>query len=166
MPAEVSSNLARYDGIRYGTQIEGENLLDTYIKTKSQGYGEESKRRIMLGTYLLSAGYADEFYSQALALKEKMKQEIDVIYKTHDFILTPTTPSPAFKFGEKSQDPLAMYLEDIFTVSANIIGTPAISVPMGTVSVEDKEMPVGIQFMGRYKEDSVVLDIAKKFESL
>lgn len=166
MPAEVSSNLARYDGIRYGTQIEGENLLDTYIKTKSQGYGEESKRRIMLGTYLLSAGYADEFYSQALALKEKMKQEIDVIYKTHDFILTPTTPSPAFKFGEKSQDPLAMYLEDIFTVSANIIGTPAISVPMGTVSVEDKEMPVGIQFMGRYKEDSAVLDIAEKFESL
>ena len=166
MPAEVSSNLARYDGIRYGTQVDGDNLLDTYVKTKSQGFGAESKRRIMLGTYILSAGYSDRFYTQALALKEKMKQELDVVYNEYDFVLTPTTPSPAFKFGEKSSDPLEMYLEDIFTVSANIVGVPAISVPMGTVHKDGVDMPVGIQFMGRSGEDSAVLDMAEKFENL
>jgi len=103
MPAEVSSNLARYDGIRYGSQVEGENLLDTYIKTKSEGFGAESKRRIMLGTYVLSAGYDDKFYTQALGLREKMRQELDELYKTYDFILTPTTPTAAFKFGSKTR---------------------------------------------------------------
>ena len=166
MPAEVSSNLARYDGIRYGSQVEGENLLDTYIKTKSEGFGAESKRRIMLGTYVLSAGYDDKFYTQALGLREKMRQELDELYKTYDFILTPTTPTAAFKFGSKTSDPLQMYLEDIFTVSANIVGTPAISVPMGTIALEEKNMPVGIQFMGRYAGDAQVLDITKRFENL
>ncbi len=166
MPAEVSSNLARYDGIRYGKQVLGDTLLDTYVKTKSQGFGAESKRRIMLGTYVLSAGYADKFYTQALALKEKMKQDLEEVYKTYDFVLTPTTPTAAFKFGEKSSDPLQMYLEDIFTVSANIVGVPAISVPMGTVNLDGSDMPVGMQFMGRHSEDLAVLDIAEKFENL
>jgi len=166
MPAEVSSNLARYDGIRYGNKQEGKDLLDSYIKTKSQGFGAESKRRIMLGTYVLSAGYDDRFYVNALGLREKMKKEIYALHETYDFIATPTTTSPAFKFGEKTDDPLEMYLEDIFTVSANIVGTPAISVPMGTVSVEGKDLPVGIQFMGGHSKDRQVLDMAQKFEKL
>lgn len=166
MPAEVSSNLARYDGIRYGNKVEGENLLDEYIKTKSQGYGMETKRRIILGTYVLSAGYADEYYSQALALKEKMKQDLSELHKTYDCIVTPTTTGPAFKIGEKTSDPVEMYLSDIFTVSANITGAPAISVPMGSINKDGKDLPVGIQFMTEHATDQMTLDIAKKFEDL
>ena len=166
MPAEVSSNLARYDGVRYGKKVEGKNLVDEYIQTKSIGYGSETKRRIILGTYILQAGYTDDYYARALAVKEKLKQDLAKVHEEHDFVLTPTTPSPAFKIGEKSDDPLAMYLADIFTVAANIAGTPAISVPAGTSSVDGIDLPVGIQFMGAYGSDRAVLDIAKKFEKI
>ncbi len=164
MFAEVSSNLARYDGIRYGSVAEGDSLLDIYKNSRSQLLGAEVKRRIILGTYVLSAGYADDYYVKALALREKIKQDLREVYKTYDFILTPTAPNPAFKLGEKISDPLTLYLEDIYTVSANITGFPAISVPSGFVTVEDKSLPVGIQFMGRHGEDLAVLDIARIFE--
>ena len=161
MPAEVSSNLARYDGIRYGSQVEGDNLLDTYIKTKSQGFGAESKRRIMLGTYILSAGYDDKFYTQALALKEKMKQELEEIYTQHDFVLTPTTPTAAFKFGEKSNDPLQMYLSDIFTIPTNLAGTCGLSLPCG---FSREGLPIGLQLIGQPFAEAEILQAAYAFE--
>ena len=164
MPAEVSSNLARYDGIRYGSVVSGDSLLDTYKNTRSQLFGTEVKRRIIIGTYVLSAGYADQYYERALALREKIKQELQDIFVSYDFILTPTAPNPAFKIGEKIDDPLTLYLEDIYTVSANITGFPAISVPSGFVAVEGRNLPVGIQFMGPHGSDRAVLDMAQKFE--
>ena len=161
MPAEVSSNLARFDGIRYGTKTEGVNLWDEYKKTRANGFGAEVKRRIMLGTYVLSAGYADQYYEKALALREQMKEKLAEVFTDYDFIATPTSPIPAFKIGEKSEDPVAMYLADVFTVSANIAGIPAISIPSGVVSVDGKDLPVGVQFMAGSKQDQQLLNFAK-----
>lgn len=156
MPAEVSSNLARLDGIRYGSKVEGDNLLDEYIKTRSQGFGAEVKRRMILGTYVLSSGYADAYYDKSLALREKIKNDLNKIFEDYDFILTPTTPTTAFAEGEK-EDPVSMYLADIFTVTANITGMPSISVP-----VESKGLPVGAQYMSKNKDEYKLFDIAKK----
>lgn len=166
MPAEVSSNLARYDGIRYGQRKGEGNLLNTYLASKSEGYGPESKRRIMLGTYILSKGYEDRLYTQALALKEEMKSETAEVFKNYDAIITPTTLAPAFKFGEKTDNPLDMYAEDLFTVSANIIGAPAISVPMGTVARDGVEMPVGFHIMSAIGKDAEMFNIATIIENL
>lgn len=145
MPAEVSANLARYDGIRYGLAKQGPTLLDDYIESKTEGFGPETIRRILLGTYVLSSGYIDAYYRKADAARSVLRNEYDAAFTRCDVIAFPTTPSPAFRFGEKS-DPVAMYAEDIFTVTANLTGMPALSVPMGSVDRDGTTLPVGIHF--------------------
>lgn len=162
MPAEVSSNMARYDGIKYGLSIDGENLLDIYKKTRGQGFGKEVRRRIILGTYVLSSGYYDAYYGKAMAARRIIKMEFDEAFKSVDAILTPTAPTPAWKIGEKTS-PLEEYLADIFTVTANIIGAPAISVPSGFVTIAGKEIPLGIQFISPHMSENVLFEIGKKF---
>lgn len=160
MPAEVSSNLARYDGIRYGHSAEGDTLLDVYEKSRAEGFGAEVKRRILLGTYVLSAGYYDAYYGKAELVRKKMREELKEVFKKVDIILTPTTPTPAFKLGEKS-DPLAMYKQDIFTVPVNLTGVPALSFPMGEVERDKKSLPVGVQYIGPHGSDSKLFAIGK-----
>jgi aspartyl-tRNA(Asn)/glutamyl-tRNA(Gln) amidotransferase subunit A len=145
MFAEVSTNLSRLDGMRYGLAKRGRTLLDDYVESRTEGFGDETKRRILLGTFVLSSGYIDAYYRKADAARSLLTKEYDDSFKEVDVIAFPTTPSPAFKFGEKS-DPVAMYLEDIFTVTANLTGMPAISVPMGTVMREGSNLPTGIHF--------------------
>jgi len=163
MPAEVSSNLARFDGVRYGLHVEGENLLDEYHKTRAEGFGDEVKRRILLGTYVLSSGYYDAYYGKAEQVREMMRAELREVFENVDVLMLPTAPTPAFKIGEKS-DPLSLYLEDIFTVPANLTGVPAISVPAGTVDEDGVALPVGVQCIGPHAGDARVFDIAKKIE--
>ncbi len=166
MPAEVSSNLARFDGVRFGLRKEGAKLLDTYMQTRGEGFGAEVRRRILLGTYVLSAGYYDAYYNKAVLVRRKLTDEFKAILKDVDLIATPTSPSPAFKIGEKTADPLKMYLEDIFTVSANITGVPGISVPNGTVVRDGKDLPVGIQFMADHFHEPYLFGIGKDVERL
>lgn len=161
MPAEVSSNLARYDGMRYGLRVEGEDLLAEYMKTRAEGFGEEVKRRILLGTYVLSAGYYDAYCRKAEQVRTMMREELDSVYKEVDLIMTPTSPTPAFKIGEKT-DPLAMYLADIFTVPANLTGVPAISIPAGTVEREGTALPVGVQYIAPHSGDARIFDFGEK----
>ncbi len=161
MPAEVSSNLARYDGIRYGVREEGKDLLDTYLNSRAVGFGPEAKRRILLGTYVLSAGYYDAYYGKAEAVRSMMRDELNDVFKKVDFVLTPTAPTPAFKFGE-NEDPLAMYRQDIFTVPVNLVGTPAISLPITTVDRDGKALPVGIQYIAPHSGEARLFDIGKK----
>ncbi len=162
MPAEVSSNLARYDGVRFGHRAEGgETLLEDYMKTRAEGFGAEVKRRILLGTYVLSSGYYDAYYGKAETLRTMMREELDHVYQTVDLIMTPTAPTPAFKFGEKS-DPLSMYLADIFTVPVNLTGVPAISIPSGTVEREGIALPVGVQYIAPHAGDERLFDFGKK----
>jgi aspartyl-tRNA(Asn)/glutamyl-tRNA(Gln) amidotransferase subunit A len=160
MPAEVSSNLSRYDGIRYGTRVDGNGLLEVYEKTRGDLFGHEVKRRILLGTYVLSAGYKDAFYKKALAVRAALDEEMEEAFKSVDLIVSPTSPSVAWKFGEKTEDPVAMYLQDVFTVTANIVGIPAVSVPCGL----SEGLPVGLQFMGRRMDDVKVLEAAHAFQ--
>ena len=160
MPAEVSTNLARFDGMRYGLNVEGDSLFDEYKKSRAQGFGAETRRRIILGTYVLSAGYYDAYYNRATILRSALVEEFDEIFNKVAYIATPTAPGPAFKLGEK-QDPLSLYLEDIFTVSANLAGIPAISVPFASVEKEGKQLPVGIQFMSQKKTDYSLFPIAE-----
>ena len=161
MPAEVSSNLARYDGMRYGLRVEGDDLLQEYMKTRAEGFGAEVKRRILLGTYVLSAGYYDAYYGKAENVRTMMRAELNHVYETVDLIMTPTAPTPAFKIGEKS-DPLSMYLADIFTVPVNLTGVPAISVPGGTVDRDGVQLPVGIQYIAPHAGDERLFDFGKK----
>ncbi|MES2203090.1 MAG: Asp-tRNA(Asn)/Glu-tRNA(Gln) amidotransferase subunit GatA [Patescibacteria group bacterium] len=159
MPAEVSTNLARFDGVRYGLSQRGDSLWSDYATTKAAGFGPETRRRIMLGTYVLSAGYYDAYYGKATAARAQLTEQYKKILESVDVIATPTTPSPAPKLGEKS-DPLSMYLLDIFTVTANITGNPAISVPMGTV----QDLPVGIQFTAAHGDEAALFRISKEVE--
>lgn len=138
MPAEVSANLARFDGIRYGFSKKGDTLLEDYLKTRGEGFGKEARRRIILGTYVLSAGYYDAYYGQAQKIRELIKKDFKNAFKEVDVLLTPTTPTLPFKIGEKTSDPLQMYLEDVYTVSANLAGVPAISLPVGFAEREGK----------------------------
>lgn len=161
MPAEVSSNLARYDGIRYGFSAEGNNLLEVYQKSRAQGFGAEVKRRILLGTHVLSSGYYDAYYGKAELVRRKMRQELEEVFKTVDIILTPTAPTPAFKIGEQA-DPLAMYRQDIFTVPVNLTGVPALTFPMGTVDREQVTLPVGVQYIAPLGGDARLFSIGKK----
>lgn len=161
MPAEVSSNLARYDGMRYGLHVDGNNLLDDYLKTRAAGFGPEVKRRILLGTYVLSAGYYDAFYGKAEQVRVMMRAELARVYESVDVIMTPTAPTPAYKIGEKS-DPLSMYLGDIFTVPINLAGVPAISIPGGTVEREGINLPVGVQYIAPHNGDRRLFDLGKK----
>lgn len=160
--AEASSNLARYDGAKYGHRTkDADNLIDMYMKTRDEGFGPEVKRRIMLGTYVLSAGYYDAYYKKAQQVRTLIKGDFDNALGRVDAILTPTTPTPAFKIGEKTEDPLQMYLSDIFTISANLAGIPAISIPCGFT--EDK-LPVGLQILGRHFDEERVLQTAYAYE--
>ncbi|MDT8715400.1 Asp-tRNA(Asn)/Glu-tRNA(Gln) amidotransferase subunit GatA [Clostridium sp. 19966] len=159
--AEASSNLARFDGIRYGYRSENfEDLTDLYFKSRSEGFGKEVKRRIMLGTYVLSAGYYDAYYKKALKVRKLIKDDFQRVFKEFDAIVSPTSPSTAFKLGEKVSDVLSMYLSDIYTVPVNIAGIPAISVPCGTAN----GLPVGLQIMGNYFREDVLFNMAYSYE--
>ncbi|WP_415301007.1 Asp-tRNA(Asn)/Glu-tRNA(Gln) amidotransferase subunit GatA [Candidatus Pelagibacter sp. Uisw_134_02] len=160
-PAEASSNLARYDGVKYGFRSKGENLIDMYEKTRSEGFGSEVQRRIMIGTYVLSSGYYDAYYLKAQKVRKLIKNDFDEAYKKVDAILTPSTPSAAFKIGEKTNDPVSMYLNDIFTVPVNLAGLPAISIPAG---VDVKGYPLGLQIIGKAFDEQNVLNIAYAME--
>ena len=160
-PAEASSNLARYDGVKYGFRSNGENLIDMYEKTRSEGFGDEVQRRIMIGTYVLSSGYYDAYYLKAQKVRKLIKNDFDEVYKKVDAILTPSTPSSAFKIGENSNDPVSMYLNDIFTVPVNLAGLPAISIPAG---VDDKGNPLGLQIIGKPFDEQNILNIAYAME--
>jgi aspartyl-tRNA(Asn)/glutamyl-tRNA(Gln) amidotransferase subunit A len=158
--AEASSNLARYDGVRYGVRRRGKNLLDLYHETRSQGFGSEVKRRIMLGTYALSSGYYDAYYLQAQKVRTLIRQDFAKIFATYDVVIGPTTPTTAFKMGEKIADPLTMYVEDICTIPVNLAGLPAISVPCGLSA----GLPVGLQVIGNTFAETTVLRVAHAFE--
>ena len=160
-PAEASSNLARYDGVKYGFRTEGENLIDMYEKTRSDGFGNEVKRRIMIGTYVLSSGYYDAYYLKAQKVRRLIKKDFDDAYSKVDAILTPSTPSSAFKIGEKADDPISMYLNDIFTVPVNLAGLPGISIPAG---VDKKGYPLGLQIIGKAFDEQTILNIAYSME--
>ena len=160
-PAEASSNLARYDGVRYGFRSKGDNLIDMYEKTRSEGFGDEVKRRIMIGTYVLSSGYYDAYYLKAQKVRRLIKNDFDEAYKKVDAILTPSTPSSAFKIGEKSNDPVSMYLNDIFTVPVNLAGLPAISIPSGR---DKNNLPLGLQLIGKAFDEQNILNIAFSIE--
>lgn len=162
VPAEVSSNLARFDGVKYGLHVEGEDLLDDYVLTRREGFGKEVRRRIMLGTYVLSSGYYDAYYGKANALRSLIRKDFENALETVDIIVTPTTSTPAFSIGEKSKDPLQMYLEDIFTVPASITGNPAISIPSG-FTTDDKKLPLGIQFLARHYREDILFKVSKDF---
>ncbi len=172
MPSEVSSNLARFDGIRYGLSINDEKdsltdtgtLLETYLDTRRHGFGEEVKRRIMLGTYALSAGYYDAYYKKAQKVRSLIRQDFDEAFRGVDLVFSPTTPEAAFRFGEKADDPLKMYLSDVYTVTANLAGVPAISFPIGTIEEEGKELPIGGQLTGKWFDEESILCAAAAFE--
>lgn len=160
--AEASSNLARYDGVKYGYRAAKEKgLLEMYMKTRQEGFGAEVKRRIMLGTYALSAGYYDAYYGKAQAVRTLIRRDFDDAFKDVDVIVTPTMPTPAFKLGEKAQDPLQMYLSDIYTISVNLAGVPAIVVPCGLSS---GKLPIGLQIIGRPFEEDKVIRAAHAYE--
>src|SRR5262245_386261 len=160
--AEASSNLARYDGVRYGFRAEeAHELRQMYFKTREEGFGSEVKRRIMLGTYVLSSGYYDAYYSKAQKVRTLLKQDYARAFEKCDSILTPTAPSVAFKLGAKTDDPLAMYLNDIYTVSANMAGVPGISVPCGT----SQGLPIGLQLIGNFWSEGLLLNLAAKYET-
>jgi len=160
MPAEVSTNLARLDGMRYGHHEEGKDLLDEYKKSRSAGFGPETRRRIMLGTYVLSSGYYDSYYRKATALRGALAKDLEEAFKKVSYIATPTTPDAAFKLGEKS-DPLSMYLEDVFAAPANLTGIPAITVPSQPVEKDGKMLPVGIQFMSPKRTERALFAIGR-----
>ena len=160
-PAEASSNLARYDGVKYGFRSKGKNLIDMYEKTRSEGFGNEVKRRIMIGTYVLSSGYYDAYYLKAQKVRRLIKNDFDEAYKKVDAILTPSTPSSSFKIGEKKDDPVSMYLNDIFTVPVNLAGLPAISIPAG---IDSKGYPLGLQIIGKAFDEQNILNIAFSME--
>lgn len=163
MFAEVSSNLARYDGIRYGLSHPGDTSIRSYFESRTHGFGDEVRRRILLGTYVLSSGYYDAYYNKANIMRELLKKEFVHIFSEVGVIATPTSPVPAFTIGEKSQDPLSMYLADIFTVPVNIVGVPAISIPSGT----NKEgLPLGIQFIAPHRREDMLFTIGYDFEKL
>jgi aspartyl-tRNA(Asn)/glutamyl-tRNA(Gln) amidotransferase subunit A len=156
--AEASSNLARYDGVRYGLRSsEGKTLSEMYRRTRDAGFGVEVKRRIMLGTYVLSAGYYDAYYLKAQRVRSLLARDFDEAFAKVDVIVTPTTPTPAFKLGEKAEDPLAMYLADIFTVTADLVGIPGISIPCGK---SREGLPIGMQILGKHFDEATVLKVA------
>ncbi len=159
--SEASSNLARYDGVKYGFRAEGKDLLEMYRETRAQGFGAEVKRRIMLGTYALSAGYYEAFYRKAQQVRTLIKEDFDNAFREVDIIITPTTPTTAFRIGEKISDPLQMYLNDIFTISVNLAGLPAISIPCG---FDSKGLPIGLQLIGRAFDEESILKVAHQYE--
>lgn len=167
VPSEVSANLARFDGIRYGRQTNSAHtLLETYTKTRATGLGAEVKRRIMLGTYTLSAGYYDAYYLKAQKVRRLIHNDFENAFKEVDFIIGPTTPTAAFKLGERSNDPLQMYLADIYTVAVNLAGLPALSMPAGFIEEGGQKLPVGLQLIGPWHGENKLLDIAMVIEKI
>ena len=169
--AEASSNLARYDGVRYGHRAAADGnqeLREMYSRTRDEGFGAEVKRRIMLGTYVLSAGYYDAFYLKAQQVRTLLRQDYDAAFEKADVVAMPTSPTPPFRLGEKTDDPLQMYLADVFTVSANLVGLPAISVPCGFVErpEQSERLPVGLQLTGRLFDESTLLNVSDAYERL
>jgi aspartyl-tRNA(Asn)/glutamyl-tRNA(Gln) amidotransferase subunit A len=172
MPSEVSSNLARFDGIRYGMSVNdqterfagSDTLLETYLDTRGYGLGEEVKRRVMLGTYALSAGYYDAYYKKAQSVRGLIRKDFSDVFREVDLVFSPTAPEPAFRFGAKQDDPIGMYLSDIYTVTANLAGIPAISFPIGTIAEEGKDLPIGGQLMGGWFDEETMLRAADAFE--
>jgi aspartyl-tRNA(Asn)/glutamyl-tRNA(Gln) amidotransferase subunit A len=164
MTAEASSNLARYDGVRYGHRAkDARTLREMYSRTRDEGFGAEVKRRIMLGTYVLSAGYYDAYYLKAQQVRTLLRRDYDVAFGAVDVVAVPTSPTPAFRLGEKTSDPLQMYLADIFTVSANLTGSPALSIPCGS---SDSGLPIGLQLTGRMFDESTLLRVGDAYERL
>ena len=159
--AEASSNLARYDGVRFGLRVPGATLLDMYRKTRERGFGPEVKRRLMLGTYVLSSGYYDAYYLRAQKVRSLITRDFSDAFQKVDAILTPTSPTPAFKLGEKTADPLQMYLADIYTVTGDLAGIPGISIPCGKTRAG---LPVGLQILGPHFSESRILQLARAFE--
>ncbi|MBI5401337.1 Asp-tRNA(Asn)/Glu-tRNA(Gln) amidotransferase subunit GatA, partial [Candidatus Wolfebacteria bacterium] len=174
MPAEVSSNLARFDGIRYsrlsGLGNKDNKLRDIYFKQKGKGFGPEARRRIMLGTYVLSSGYYDAYYAKAQKVRGLIKEDFDRAFNPPaggvDVILTPVSPTPAFKIGEKTNDPLQMYLSDIFTITLNLAGLPGVSIPVRKYNKGEKELPVGFQLIGKPFREADILGIGQFYERL
>jgi aspartyl-tRNA(Asn)/glutamyl-tRNA(Gln) amidotransferase subunit A len=165
--AEASSNLARYDGVKYGYRSpEADTLKTMYSRTRDRGFGAEVKRRIVLGTYVLSAGYYDAFYLKALQVRTLLRRDYDEAFRSVDLVAMPTTPAPPFTLGEKTADPLQMYLGDIFTVSANLVGLPGISIPCGFATSSGTRLPIGLQLMGRAFEEATLLRAADAYERL
>jgi len=160
-PAEASSNLARYDGVRYGLRVPGKDLIDTYEQSRAKGFGKEVRRRVMIGTYVLSAGYYDAYYLKAQKVRTLIKRDFDEAWGSVDVVLTPTTPSPAFAHGEKTGDPIAMYLEDIFTVTVNMAGLPGLSVPAGLSS---QGTPLGLQLIAKPFDEATLFRTAQVIE--
>lgn len=177
MPAEVSSNMARFDGVKYGSKVEGTDLLQDYMNTRGELLGKEVRKRIMLGTYVLSSGYHDAYYNKANIAKDLISADFRKAFEEVDVILTPTAPTPAFKIGAHTSDPVAMYLEDIFTVTANLVGVPAISIPSGFAEIDGgiavdgsknskTKLPLGIQLMAPHCREDILFIAGKKFEEL
>ncbi len=165
IPAEVSSNMARFDGVRFGLHIDGASGVEDYFKTKQAGFGPEVKRRIILGTYILSSGYYDAYYNKANTVRDLIRDDYKKAFEQVDVIITPTTPNSAFKIGEKINDPIQLYLEDIFTVPANLAGVPAISIPSGFNEVDGKKLPLGLQLFASQGGEDTLFSVAKSFES-
>jgi aspartyl-tRNA(Asn)/glutamyl-tRNA(Gln) amidotransferase subunit A len=163
MPAEVSTNLSRFDGVRFGLHKEGATGIEDYFETRGAGFGREARRRIMLGAYVLSSGYYDAYYNKANAVRELLKKDFADAFASVDAIITPTAPTPAFKIGEKVSDPVAMYLEDIFTVPANLVGVPAISIPAGAKEEGGKSLPIGIQLTANHGREDILFTLGKAF---
>ena len=161
-PSEASANLARFDGIKYGLSVPAENLLDVYLKSKGHGFGAEVKRRIMIGTYTLSSGYYDAYYKKAQEVRQLIKQDFSKAFEKVDLIFCPVSPVPAVKLGEKTEDPLSMYLMDIYTVSVNLAGLPALSLPAGKIG----DLPVGLQIIGNHFQENKILSVASQIERL
>jgi aspartyl-tRNA(Asn)/glutamyl-tRNA(Gln) amidotransferase subunit A len=160
--AEASSNLARFDGVQYGLRSKNiKSMMDMYKKTRQEGFGDEAKRRIILGTFALSSGYYDAYYLKALKVRTLIKRDFDEAFKKFDAIITPTSPTAAFKIGEKTSDPLTMYLSDIFTISANLAGIPGISIPCGFTK---NNLPIGLQISGKPFDEEMILRIAYNYE--
>ncbi len=162
--AEVSSNLARFDGVKYGLHVDGKDLSSDYLQTRGKGFGAEARRRILLGTYVLSAGYYDAYYGKAQSARAVLRKEFADVFSNVDLILTPTSPVVPWKIGEKS-DPLSVYLVDVFTVTANIVGLPAISLPRGSIAISGKNLPLGIQFMAPHGREDLLFSVGKKYNS-
>ncbi len=163
MPAEVSSNMARFDGVKYGLHKDGANGIQDYFETRRAGLGREVIRRILLGTYVLSSGYYDAYYNRANAVRAMIIADFQKAFSSVDLIVTPTAPSPAFKIGEKSNDPISMYLEDIFTVTANITGMPALSIPCMVGENDNKHLPIGLQLTARHGDEATLFAVGKDF---
>jgi aspartyl-tRNA(Asn)/glutamyl-tRNA(Gln) amidotransferase subunit A len=159
--SEASSNLARYDGVKYGLRAEGSDLMDMYMNTRAQGFGAEVKRRVMLGTYALSSGYYEAYYRKAQQVRTLIKKDFEDAFQKVDIIVTPTSPTAAFRIGEKTADPLKMYLSDIFTLSVNLAGVPGISIPCGFTS---NNLPIGLQLIGRHFDEEAILKAAYTYE--